>query len=87
MLVGHGRGAVDRDGAVARVGVAVRRIVRVTADPHDVAVQVHHRLQVEAIDKTIKNMRVDYKPRVEGREGNNPHNLAEYTNYTTAPKS
>jgi mannose-6-phosphate isomerase-like protein (cupin superfamily) len=44
-------------------------------------------LQVESIDKTVKNMRVDYKPRVEGREGNNPHNLAEYTNYTTAPKS
>jgi mannose-6-phosphate isomerase-like protein (cupin superfamily) len=36
-------------------------------------------LQVEAIDKTIKNMRIDYKPRVAGRENNNPDNLNEYT--------
>lgn len=36
-------------------------------------------LQVEAIDKSIKNMRIDYKPRVAGRESNNPDNLSEYT--------
>jgi len=35
-------------------------------------------LQVECIDKSIKNMRVDYKPRVEGRAGNSPDNLNEY---------
>lgn len=37
-------------------------------------------LQVESIDKTIKNMRIDYQPRVEGRSGNSPDNLNEYTN-------
>ena len=36
-------------------------------------------LQVEAIDKTVKNMRVDYQPRVAGREANSPDNLSEYT--------
>lgn len=36
-------------------------------------------LQVESIDKTIKNRRIDYQPRVEGRSGNSPENLNEYT--------
>jgi mannose-6-phosphate isomerase-like protein (cupin superfamily) len=35
-------------------------------------------LQVESIDKTVKNMRIDYQPRVEGRSGNSPDNLNEY---------
>ncbi len=37
-------------------------------------------LQVESIDKSIKNTRIDYQPRVEGRQANSPDNLDEYTN-------
>ena len=36
-------------------------------------------LQVESLDKRIKNVRTDYTPRMPGREANGPHNMDEKT--------